>query len=686
MIRKRLNNLTFRTHMMISIGTVVLLAFSLTIAVVSIKTNHMAKEIAMDKAMETAHRYGNRVEAELQVSMDTIRSFSSTMEGIVKHRDTINRTVVSDMLRQILQSNEMFKGIFCVFEPNMLDGRDAEFANRKWHDQSGMFYPYFYKKNGAILFDACNQYKEDDYYQVSKKTGKESIIDPYIDADSGNVLTATVAVPIMENNRVIGVAGIDIELRVLQALISTVKIYETGYLSIISNKSLYVSHPDTNRLGAPIFKTDPWAYQYKDAIRTGQGFQTNTISETAGEPVERICVPIQIGQTQTPWAVLINVPEKSMTATAREITWLTITVGSVSLLVLMSVIFLMTHSMTAPLKKSVNFALLMADGDFTKQLAVNQKDEVGILAGSLNNMASNLGNILRDVQNGIGELTAASHELSEISSHMEDNSQNTSLKSHSVNADAQEMNKTMNVVAAASEKALDNLNLIAVATEEMTATITEIAQNTETASEATGDAVNQAQNASKRVTELGEAALEIGKVTDVITEISEQTNLLALNATIEAARAGEAGKGFAVVADEIKALAKQTTGATDEIKAKINTIQRSITATVDEIKHISDVNNAVNDIVSTIATAVEEQSVTTKEVAESIAQASMGFSHVNGSVSQSAVVSQEISKNISEIDQAADSMSSGSSQVKHRADRLQDLSEQLSENIKVFKV
>jgi len=150
MIRRRLNNLTFRTHMMVSIGTVVFLAFAITIASVSLKTSRMAKGLSMDKAKETAYRYGNRVEAEIQVSMDTIRAFSSSMEGMVKHRDSVDRTAISDMLRQVLRSNDMFKGIWCVFEPDMLDGRDAEFVNTKWHDGSGMFYPYFYKKTGPF--------------------------------------------------------------------------------------------------------------------------------------------------------------------------------------------------------------------------------------------------------------------------------------------------------------------------------------------------------------------------------------------------------------------------------------------------------------------------------------------------------------------------------------------------------
>jgi hypothetical protein len=120
-----------------------------------------------------------------------------------------------------------------------------------------------------------------------------------------------------------------------------------------------------------------------------------------------------------------------------------------------------------------------------------------------------------------------------------------------------------------------------------------------------------------------------------ITEISEQTNLLALNATIEAARAGEAGKGFAVVANEIKELARQTAAATlgDQEPASTG-IQGSTDATVGQIEAITDVIGEVNDIVTTIATAVEEQAVTSQEIANNVAQASQGIQEVNENVNR----------------------------------------------------
>ena len=135
---------------------------------------------------------------------------------------------------------------------------------------------------------------------------------------------------------------------------------------------------------------------------------------------------------------------------------------------------------------------------------------------------------------------------------------------------------------------------------------------------------------------LGQAAQEIGQVTETITNISAQTNLLALNATIEAARAGTAGKGFAVVANEIKELARQTAEATEDIKARIAGIQDSTGTAISDIGQITTVIKDVGGIVASIAAAIEEQATVTKDVAGNIAQASTGVRDANQHVNQTA--------------------------------------------------
>jgi methyl-accepting chemotaxis protein len=135
------------------------------------------------------------------------------------------------------------------------------------------------------------------------------------------------------------------------------------------------------------------------------------------------------------------------------------------------------------------------------------------------------------------------------------------------------------------------------------------------------------------VARLSGSAQKIGEVVGLINNIAAQTNLLALNATIEAARAGESGRGFAVVAAEVKSLAGQTAKATDEIRVQIATIQSEIGTTVEAIQRISRIVLEVNEISTSIASAVEEQTAATQEISRNVQQAANGTEEVSSNVS-----------------------------------------------------
>jgi len=330
--------------------------------------------------------------------------------------------------------------------------------------------------------------------------------------------------------------------------------------------------------------------------------------------------------------------------------------------------------------------IAQGEGDLTKRLNNVGEDELGDMAGWFNTFMDRLQNMIREMAVNATSLDAASNTLAELSSHMSTGAEEMFEKANTVATAVEEMSTNINNVAAAMGQSSTSTNMVAAAAEEMTSTINEIAENAGKARTISDEAVHIAEESSGQMDLLGKAALAVGKVVETITDISQQVNLLALNATIEAARAGEAGKGFAVVANEIKALAKQTSDATLDIKGNITDIQTSTKGAVSGINEISKVIRTINEIVGTIAAAVEEQSSATQEISNNISQASGGIQEVNENVTQSSAVAGEISREINVVNHSASQMSKSSGQVKVSAQDLNLIAQKLNAVVNSFKV
>ncbi len=296
--------------------------------------------------------------------------------------------------------------------------------------------------------------------------------------------------------------------------------------------------------------------------------------------------------------------------------------------------FFIVRSITRPMAELVRANECLADGDLTVRIAVEGRDQVGLLADSSRRMVANL----RDT---INKMTETANQVASASVQLE---------------------ATAEQIATGAEEAAAQVGTVATASEEMAATSSDIARNCQLAadssrltsesatkgSEVIQDTISgmikiaeKVRHSAQTVDQLGARSEEIGNIVGTIEDIADQTNLLALNAAIEAARAGEQGRGFAVVADEVRALAERTTKATREISEMIKSIQNETRVAVSAMEEgVTEVDNGaetshksadaletvlrqIGDMaqqINQIATAAEEQTATTGEISTNIHQ------------------------------------------------------------------
>ncbi|MGB4101648.1 MAG: methyl-accepting chemotaxis protein [Alphaproteobacteria bacterium] len=271
-----------------------------------------------------------------------------------------------------------------------------------------------------------------------------------------------------------------------------------------------------------------------------------------------------------------------------------------------------------------------------------------------------MNNLAEEFEKSVGQIIGS---VASASTNLKNNAENLTNLSD-------ETTRQASGVAAATEEASANVQTVASAAEELSASINEIKRQVQESTQATNDAVVEVKNTNQTVVTLSTSADQIGGVVKLIQDIAEQTNLLALNATIEAARAGEAGKGFAVVASEVKSLANQTAKATEEISAKISSMQGVTQSAVGAIRNIDTTIDKISQIINGIASAVEEQSAATREIANNVAQASAGTA--------------EVASTIGMVTQSAQESRGASSDVLNAAKDLSTQSQRLKEEMQIF--
>ena len=467
--------------------------------------------------------------------------------------------------------------------------------------------------------------------------------------------------------------------------------------------NLYSSYPFPNRKDRQLdaFQQKAWDYLSnnpqgslsQNETRDGKNIVRVAVADTMVTQACVNCHNSTPGSPKRDWKIgdvrgvleVTMVIDRQLTHGTRLSTAIIIAVGLIGVL-LIGITLAVTRSVTRPISGIVGAMRQLAKGNSTIFVPGGERsDEIGAIADAVQvfkdtiieaerlraeqmevekhgqakrkaDMHRLAGEFEREVGNIVDTVSSASNELETAAVTLTRTAETT-----------QSLSTT---VAASSEEASANVKSVASAAEEFSGSVAEIGRQVLESRRIAAEAVKQAETTNARMTELSQSATRIGDVVKLITSVADQTNLLALNATIEAARAGSAGKGFAVVAQEVKALAAQTSKATDEISAQIAAMQMATEGSVAAIKEIGDTINRISEIATTIASAVEEQDAATQEISRNVQQAAAG--------------TMQVASHITDVSCSANKTGSASSQVLVSAQSLSKESNHLKQEVKRF--
>jgi methyl-accepting chemotaxis protein len=648
-------SMSLKAKLVLIMALLVSAVFGLTGVLTAIRVRSNAEKQAVEYMQALSREYGNRAKSLVEVPLDAVRTIAQLVVAVDDIAVASRRPFLIGALKSVLEKNPEFYGIWMVTEPEALGDRDASFVGNAalGGDSLGIFNPYFYREKDLVAYsvnDASVDYYE-NYYSIPKVTGKDYVSEPYFEDSAGAAGTwmVSLAAPIIKNNQVIGVVGIDVAVDYIQKELSGSKLFKTGFVRFISNKGLVVVHPDVNRIGkiAPEWTEEKEA-PLLEAVMAGKVMTEESYSIATKTITMKTFVPVFFGQSSTPWVAGTVVLLPEIFAEATEVVDAITVIMGFGFLFVIGGITLVGSLITKPLAIASEALknISQGDADLSRRLKVTSKDEVGQISSNFNDFVSMLDQLIRKVRDSLEKLSSVGEGLSasmeqtssavyEINSNIESIKNRTTDQASAVGNVSGAMDNIASTVNTLDRK-VDALNGSigdsSAAIEEMIANIASVSTMVERSMDDIGSlntlsdaGYSKLSTVNATITDIVNESAGLLEANSVIQAISAQTNLLAMNAAIEAAHAGDAGSGFAVVADEIRKLAEDASVQSKKIskvlKAFKGLMEAVVKASAEAGSSFESVRTSVSRVVSVqenISASMEEQNAGSRMILESL--------------------------------------------------------------------
>jgi methyl-accepting chemotaxis protein len=643
-----------------------------TAAVVSDSSTDSLSRASMQYLEATGHLQASGIEQRFLASLMFTRSLATQivmMRRQARQNGLAPKQLRGDLYRlvraQVATTPEIL-GVGISFDPNALDGADESSVNGAdfTGNASGRFAVYVSSMQNFILEEKEMQDDGDPakaWWNCPKKTRKACLIEPYsFELNGVPTLTSSIALPLLDGGKFIGVVSIDLP-----------SMFEgQGQLTFISAAGAVMGRSgDPASLGKSI--KDIFPRQAADMFEGARSDKTLAI-DAADNANILLVVPFSPIPNASQWMTVIEVPRATLMASVAALqqvldqsnrrsvivqvaTGIGVTLAGTLLMGLLAV------SVTRPIRRVSEMLENIAhgEGDLTQRLKAERRDEMGALVGWFNRFLDKLQPIIAQVGQSVSQTRSTADQASSIATQTSSGMQQQLREVEQVATATHEMSAT-------SQEVARNASMAATAARNGDVAARSCKDTIQTTAHSIQSLAHHMSGAMTGVRQLADSSEKIGSVLDVIRTIAQQTNLLALNAAIEAARAGETGRGFAVVADEVRHLAQRTQDSVSEIQGVIESLQsgtrdvvgamqsqhRQADASaaqaleaVDALAHVSQNIEIMTDMNLQIASAAEEQSAVTEEVNRTVS----AIRDVTGALVEQADQSARISQSLNDL-------------------------------------